>query len=78
MKVKSFQMALGRNKTGDLQGVVENLFEILSLKILGKLLRSREWSDLQNFGIKITALILSFIAWSRIFKFSAWWRQRAK
>ena len=53
-------------------------FEILSLKILRKLLRLRGWSDLQTFGIKMTALILSFIAWSRIFKFPAWWRERAK
>ena len=53
-------------------------FEILSLKILLELLRSRGWSDLQTFGIKMTALILSFMTWSRIFEFPAWWRERAK
>ena len=48
-----------------LRGLIH--FEILSLKILRKLLRSRGWSDLQTFGIKMTALILSFMPWFRIF-----------
>ena len=34
-----------------LRGLIH--FEILSLKILGKLLRSCGWSDVQTFGIKM-------------------------
>ena len=33
----------------------------------------------QHFGtIKMTALILSFMPWIRIFKFLAWWRERER
>ena len=67
-------------KLGPAHAILRGLiyFEILSVKILRKLLRSRGWSDLQTFGIKMTALILYFMTWIRIFKFLAWWRERAK
>ena len=53
------QLSANIEKLGPAHAILhgEIHFEILSLKILRKLLRSRRWSDLQTFGIKMTALI---------------------